>query len=93
MDDKPIADKVPRRLFSEQHERCWFVVSGDRRDFAARIKPRRNSAAKLSGKAPVAVALAIWFQVGRRRSKEVRLTSAVIERFGIDRKARPKGTA
>jgi DNA-binding transcriptional ArsR family regulator len=48
-------------------------------------------AAKLSGKAPVAVALAIWFQAGRRRSKEVRLTTAVIERFGIDRKAKYRG--
>jgi hypothetical protein len=48
-------------------------------------------AAKLSGKAPVAVALALWFQVGRRRSKEVRLTTAVIERFGIDRKAKYRG--
>jgi hypothetical protein len=48
-------------------------------------------AAKLSGKAPVAVALAIWFQVGRRRSKEVRLTTAVTERFGIKRKAKYRG--
>ncbi|HEY7426212.1 MAG TPA: hypothetical protein VH682_18420 [Gemmataceae bacterium] len=45
-------------------------------------------AAKLSGKGPVAVALAIWFEVGRRRSKEIKLTTAVIERFGIDRKAK-----
>ena len=48
-------------------------------------------AAKLSGKAPLAVALAVWFQAGRRRSKEVRLTTAVIERFGIDRKAKYRG--
>lgn len=50
-----------------------------------------TAATKLSGKAPVAVALAIWFQAGRRRSKEVRLTTAVIERFGIDRKAKYRG--
>jgi len=48
-------------------------------------------AAKLSGKAPLAVALAIWFQAGRRRSKEVTLTTAVIDRFGIDRKAKYRG--
>ncbi len=48
-------------------------------------------AAKLSGKAPLAVALAIWFQAGQRRSKEVPLTTAVIERFGIDRKAKYRG--
>lgn len=48
-------------------------------------------AAKLSGKAPLTVALAIWFQAGRRRSKEVSLTTAVIERFGIDRKAKYRG--
>ena len=48
-------------------------------------------AVRLSGKAPVAVALAIWFQSGRRRSKVVRLTTAVIERFGIDRKAKYRG--
>ena len=53
--------------------------------------PWLTAASKLSGKAPIAVALAIWFQVGRRRSKEVRLTSAVIERFGIDRKAKYRG--
>jgi hypothetical protein len=48
-------------------------------------------AAKLSGKAPLAVALAIWFQAGRRRAKRVTLTTAVIERFGIERKAKYKG--
>lgn len=49
------------------------------------------AAAKLSGKAPLAVTLALWFQAGRRRSKEVQLTTAVIERFGIDRKAKYRG--
>jgi hypothetical protein len=48
-------------------------------------------ASKLSGKAPLAVALAIWFEAGRRKSKEVRLTTAVIERFGLDRKAKYRG--
>jgi hypothetical protein len=48
-------------------------------------------AARLSGKAPLAVALAIWFQAGRRRTKKVTLTTAVIERFSIERKAKYKG--
>ena len=45
-------------------------------------------AAKLSGKAPLATALAIMFEVGRRRSKEITLTSAILERFGVNRKAK-----
>ena len=45
-------------------------------------------AAKLRGKAPLAVALAVWFEAGRRRSKVVRLTSAVLNRFSVNRKAK-----
>jgi hypothetical protein len=45
-------------------------------------------AAKLSGKAPLATALAIMFEAGRRRSTEITLTMAVLERFGVSRKAK-----
>lgn len=45
-------------------------------------------ASKLSGKAPLAVGLAIWFEAGRRRRNEVRLTTAILERFGVNRKAK-----
>jgi hypothetical protein len=47
-----------------------------------------SAAAKLRGKAPLAVALAVWFEAGRRRSKEVRLTTAVLNRFSVNRKAK-----
>lgn len=52
-----------------------------------------TGASKLRGKAPLTVALAVWFQVGRRKSREVTLTSAVVERFGINRKAKYAGLA
>lgn len=43
---------------------------------------------KLSGKAPLAVALAVWFEAGRRKSNEVKLTSAILGRFSVNRKAK-----
>lgn len=49
------------------------------------------AAAKLSGKAPLATALAIMFQVGRRKSQRIKLTSGVVRRFGLDRKAKYRG--
>lgn len=48
-------------------------------------------AAKLPGKAHLAVALAVWLQARRRRAREVTLTTAVMMRFGIDRKAKYRG--
>jgi hypothetical protein len=45
-------------------------------------------ASELSGKAPLAVALAIWFEAGRRKSKEVRLTIAILRRFNVNRRAK-----
>ena len=47
-----------------------------------------SAAAKLRGKAPLAVALALWFEAGRRRSNEVRLTTAILDRFSVNRKAK-----
>jgi hypothetical protein len=47
-----------------------------------------TAAAKLRGKAPLTVALAIWFEAGRKRSKEIRLTAAILRRFGVNRKAK-----
>lgn len=44
---------------------------------------------KLSGKAPLAVALAICFEAGRRkRLNELKLTTAILERFSVNRKAK-----
>jgi hypothetical protein len=43
---------------------------------------------KLSGKAPLAVALAVWFEAGRRKSNEVKLTTAILRRFSVNRKAK-----
>ncbi|MFO0852419.1 MAG: hypothetical protein U0871_28240, partial [Gemmataceae bacterium] len=45
-------------------------------------------AAGLRGKAPLAVALAIRFEAGRRRSDVVKLTTAVLARFAVNRKAK-----
>jgi hypothetical protein len=45
-------------------------------------------ASGLSGKAALAVGLAIWFEAGRRKSKEVRLTTAILQRFNVNRKAK-----
>jgi len=47
-----------------------------------------GTAAKLPGKAPLATALAIVFEVGRRRSPEITLTTAILQRFGVGRKAK-----
>lgn len=46
-----------------------------------------GKAASLSGKS-LAVALAIMFEVGRRGSKEIKLTTAILERFNVGRKAK-----
>ena len=48
-------------------------------------------AAQLPGKAPLAVALAIIFEVGRRKSNEIVLTTAMCERFAVKRKAKYSG--
>lgn len=48
-------------------------------------------AAKLPGKAPLSTALAIMFEVGRRRSNEIKLTTAILQRFGVTRKAKYRG--
>lgn len=47
-----------------------------------------TAVAKLSGKAPLATALALWFEVGRRNSTEVTLTTANLKRFNVNRKAK-----
>jgi hypothetical protein len=48
-------------------------------------------ASKLPGKASLATALAIMFEVGRRRSSQITLTTAILDRFGINRKAKYRG--
>lgn len=51
-----------------------------------------TAASKLSGKSPLAVGLALWFEAGRRRSMTVTLTSAILARFGVtDRKSKYRG--
>lgn len=50
--------------------------------------PWLTAVTKLSGKAPLAVALALCFEAGRRKSKEVKLTTAILERFSVNRKAK-----
>ena len=43
-------------------------------------------AAKLPGKA-LHVGLAVWFEHGRRKKDEFKLTTAILKRFGVGRKA------
>lgn len=45
-----------------------------------------SRAAKIPGKT-IHVALAVWFEYGRRNKAEFRLTTAILERFGVGRKA------
>jgi hypothetical protein len=52
-----------------------------------------SAASKLPGKAALAVGLALWFEAGRRRSQTVTLTSAILARFGVNRKAKYRGLA
>ncbi len=53
--------------------------------------PWLTTASKLAGKAALAVGLALWFEAGRRRSDEVTLTTAILNRFGVSRKAKYRG--
>jgi hypothetical protein len=50
-----------------------------------------SGAACLGGKAPLAVTLALCFESGRKRSQVVTLTSAVLRRFRVNRKAKYRG--
>jgi hypothetical protein len=50
-----------------------------------------SAASEVPGKAPLAVGLALWFESGRRRSKTVKLTTAILSRFGVSRKAKYRG--
>jgi hypothetical protein len=50
--------------------------------------PWLTAASMLSGKAPLAVGLAVWFEAGRRKSTEVKLTTAILKRFNVNRKAK-----
>jgi len=50
-----------------------------------------SGALKLNGKSPAAVALAIMFEVGRRKSNTITLTTAICERFFVNRKAKYRG--
>lgn len=50
-----------------------------------------SAAAGLPGKASLAVGLAIWFESGRRKSHDIVLTTAILERFSVNRKAKYRG--
>lgn len=50
-----------------------------------------SSACNLPGKSPLTVGLAILFEVGRRKSNQIVLTTAICERFGVNRKAKYRG--
>lgn len=50
-------------------------------------------AARLRGKAPLAVAIAVLFASGLKQSYTFVLTTAICELFGIDRRAKYKGLA
>src|SRR5262249_47178588 len=50
-------------------------------------------ACSLGSKAAISVSLAIWFEAGRRKSDLVKLTSAILERFHVNRKAKYRGLA
>jgi DNA-binding transcriptional ArsR family regulator len=50
--------------------------------------PWLTAASMLAGKAPLAVGLAVWFEAGRRKLSEVKLTTAILKRFGVNRKAK-----
>ncbi len=50
-----------------------------------------TNAAMLPGKAPLAVGLALWFEVGRKSRKTVVLTQAVLNRLNVNRKAGYRG--
>jgi hypothetical protein len=52
-----------------------------------------SRAAGFRGKAPLAVALAVWFEHGRRKQTEVKLSWAILRRFGLDRQAGYRGLA
>lgn len=45
-------------------------------------------AAGLRGKASLAVGLAIWFEAGRKKSGTITLTTAILNRFKVNRKAK-----
>ena len=47
-----------------------------------------SPAARLSGKA---LALALWFQCGRKNCREVSLSGQILERFSVSRKAMYRG--
>jgi hypothetical protein len=47
-----------------------------------------SPACGLDGKAVLSVSLAIWFEAGRRQSEQIKLTTAILDRFHVNRKAK-----
>jgi hypothetical protein len=50
-------------------------------------------AAKIRAKSALALAIAIWFEVGRKKTYKVKLTKSLMSRFGIGRKAKYRAIA
>ncbi len=67
-------------------------MKGGRDEFLKGPIPLRwlTAATKLTGKSPLAVALALRFESARRKSLQVKLTTAILERFSVNRKAKYK---
>ena len=90
--DADFIDVERLRLPLTQTERQPKANGNGRNPFTSRVQGEflkgpipldwLSTAAKLRGKAPLAVALAIWFEAGRRKSNEVILTTAILARFG-----------
>lgn len=56
--------------------------------------PWLRQAAAFRGKAPLAVALALWFRAGLKKShQDIVLSGKLLERFGVSRKADYHGLA
>jgi DNA-binding PadR family transcriptional regulator len=83
-------DQIPKHTTARPHRRqLRSNAVGVQGEFLKGPIPLSwlGNAAALPGKA-LATALAIMFEVGRRRSSEITLTTAIVQRFGVSRKAK-----
>lgn len=80
----------PTGQYAFQKQKAKKLVGGFLRPIPL---PWLTAASKLRGKSPLSVALALWFEAGRRKSMEVTLTTAILERFSVNRKAKYRALA
>jgi hypothetical protein len=80
------------KLFAKTGKVKGPLLHGPREEFLRGPIPLfwLTPATRLSGKA-LALALALWFQSGRKNSREVKLSSRILERFHVNRKALYRG--